>query len=299
MSYVKSMFTLSAFSTFLKMIPINHIDTKSFLLEKNTKRARSLRICLDVLVERLWMKLDSLVPVLFRSREWLGVYMSQGNVLVPLQVSHQNTDLWLHQADPGEKKTNKKNNNIKTWSGRVHHKAVLTGNDVIDRWWSQLKVIPHQSRWFLSILIWCMRAALNSTYKAADSRQFFTDNLCLQHSAHTSTLWLLRALRLACMWRGNTDSSNKRKQENNSDCSASITLSASMNLVWTTQICAPHDSGPRITVMTVILLMTSLHVNIQTFLCVINVTLAAAVTLFSPLCACMRRIVRYEWWTAA
>lgn len=37
MSYVKSMFTLSAFSTFLKMIPINHIDTKSFLLEKNTK----------------------------------------------------------------------------------------------------------------------------------------------------------------------------------------------------------------------------------------------------------------------
>lgn len=170
MSYVKSMFTLSAFSTFLKMIPINHIDTKSFLLEKNTKRARSLRICLDVLVERLWMKLDSLVPVLFRSREWLGVYMSQGNVLVPLQVSHQNTDLWLHQADPGEKKTNKKNNNIKTWSGRVHHKAVLTGNDVIDRWWSQLKVIPHQSRWFLSILIWCMRAALNSTYKAADSR---------------------------------------------------------------------------------------------------------------------------------
>lgn len=71
MSYVKSMFTLSAFSTFLKMIPINHIDTKSFLLEKNTKRARSLRICVcfDVLVERLWMKLDSLVPVLFRSRE--------------------------------------------------------------------------------------------------------------------------------------------------------------------------------------------------------------------------------------
>lgn len=129
-----------------------------------------------------------------------------------------------------------------------------------------------------------MRAALNSTYKAADSRQFFTDNLCLQHSAHTSTLWLLRALRLACMWRGNTDSSNKRKQEDNSDCSALITLSASMNLVWTTQICAPHDSGPRITVMTVILLMTSLYVNIQTFLCVINVTLAAAATLFSPLC---------------
>lgn len=199
----------------------------------------------------------------------------------------------------GKKNKQTKNNNIKTWSGRVHHKAVQTGNDVIDRWWSQLKVIPHQSRWFLSILIWCMRAALNSTYKAADSRQFFTDNLCLQHSAHTSTFWLLRALRLACMWRGNTDSSNKRKQENNSDCSALITLSASMNLVWTTQICAPHDSGPRITVMNVILLMTSLHVNIQTFLCVINVTLAAAATLFPPLCACMRRIVRYEWWTAA
>lgn len=32
MSYVRSMFTLSAFSTFLKMIPMNHMDTKSFLL---------------------------------------------------------------------------------------------------------------------------------------------------------------------------------------------------------------------------------------------------------------------------
>lgn len=31
MSYVRSMFTLSAFSTFLKMIPMNHMDTKSFL----------------------------------------------------------------------------------------------------------------------------------------------------------------------------------------------------------------------------------------------------------------------------
>lgn len=28
------MLTLSAFSTFLKMIPINHMDTKSFLLEE-------------------------------------------------------------------------------------------------------------------------------------------------------------------------------------------------------------------------------------------------------------------------
>lgn len=31
MSYVRSMFTLSAFSIFLKMIPMNHMETKSFL----------------------------------------------------------------------------------------------------------------------------------------------------------------------------------------------------------------------------------------------------------------------------
>lgn len=37
MSYVRSMLTLSAFSTFLKMIPMNHMETKSFLLQKHTR----------------------------------------------------------------------------------------------------------------------------------------------------------------------------------------------------------------------------------------------------------------------
>lgn len=41
----------------------------------------------------MWINLDSLVAVLFGAREGLGVDMSQGDVLVPLEVSHQNADL--------------------------------------------------------------------------------------------------------------------------------------------------------------------------------------------------------------
>lgn len=37
--------------------------------------------------------MDSLVAVLFGTREGLWVDVSQGDVLVPLQVSHQNSDL--------------------------------------------------------------------------------------------------------------------------------------------------------------------------------------------------------------
>lgn len=37
--------------------------------------------------------MDSLVAVLFGPGEGLGVDMSQGDVLIPLQVSHQNADL--------------------------------------------------------------------------------------------------------------------------------------------------------------------------------------------------------------
>lgn len=48
----------------------------------------------------VWINLDSLVAVLFGAREGLGVDMSQGDVLVPLEVSHQNADLWLHQTNP-------------------------------------------------------------------------------------------------------------------------------------------------------------------------------------------------------
>lgn len=44
---------------------------------------------------------DSLVAVLFVAGEGLGVDVSQGDVLVPLEVSHQDPDLRLHQANPG------------------------------------------------------------------------------------------------------------------------------------------------------------------------------------------------------
>lgn len=40
-----------------------------------------------------WLHIDSLVAVLFGPGEGLGVDVSQGDVLVPLQVSHQNADL--------------------------------------------------------------------------------------------------------------------------------------------------------------------------------------------------------------
>lgn len=43
MSNVRSMFTLSAFSTFLKMIPINHIERKSFLSQKNKTQLSCLK----------------------------------------------------------------------------------------------------------------------------------------------------------------------------------------------------------------------------------------------------------------
>lgn len=39
------------------------------------------------------LDLNSLVAVLLGPGEGLGVDMSQGDVLVPLQVSHQNADL--------------------------------------------------------------------------------------------------------------------------------------------------------------------------------------------------------------
>lgn len=38
-------------------------------------------------------KVNSLVAVLLGPREGLGVDVSQGDVLIPLQVSHQNADL--------------------------------------------------------------------------------------------------------------------------------------------------------------------------------------------------------------
>lgn len=44
--------------------------------------------------------MDSLVTVFLGPGEGLGVDVSQGDVLVPLQVSHQNSDLGLHQTDP-------------------------------------------------------------------------------------------------------------------------------------------------------------------------------------------------------
>lgn len=49
------------------------------------------------------MTLDSLIAVLFGAREGLGVDMSQGDVLVPFKVSHQDADLRLHQTDPDMK----------------------------------------------------------------------------------------------------------------------------------------------------------------------------------------------------
>lgn len=60
------------------------------------KKQRSVsRTCLDALRKQfvLWVTLDSLVAVLFGPWEGLGVDMSQGDVLVPLQVPHQNTNL--------------------------------------------------------------------------------------------------------------------------------------------------------------------------------------------------------------
>lgn len=58
----------------------------------------SLSSCLSKLLDA--GKADLLVAVLFWAREGLGVDMSQGDELIPLQVSHQNANLRLHQADP-------------------------------------------------------------------------------------------------------------------------------------------------------------------------------------------------------
>lgn len=52
-------------------------------------------------------EVDSLVAVLFGTREGLWVDVSQGDVLVPLQVPHQNPDLWLHQTNPAPTRGNK------------------------------------------------------------------------------------------------------------------------------------------------------------------------------------------------
>lgn len=49
MSYVRSMFTLSAFSIFLKMIPMNHMETKSFLRQKFRSTTSKVNSCLLVL----------------------------------------------------------------------------------------------------------------------------------------------------------------------------------------------------------------------------------------------------------
>ena len=47
-------------------------------------------------------KQHSLATVLLGAREGLGVDVGQGDVLVPLQVSHQHSDLGLHQPNPVE-----------------------------------------------------------------------------------------------------------------------------------------------------------------------------------------------------
>lgn len=49
MSYVRSMFTLSAFSIFLKMIPMNHMETKSFLRHKFRSTTSNVNSCVFVL----------------------------------------------------------------------------------------------------------------------------------------------------------------------------------------------------------------------------------------------------------
>ena len=58
------------------------------------------------------MKLDSLIAVFFGAWEGLGVDMSQGDVLVPFKVSHQDADLRLHQTDPDKKHQNIYSNGI-------------------------------------------------------------------------------------------------------------------------------------------------------------------------------------------
>lgn len=70
----------------------------------------------------LQVEADSLVAVLFGTREGLWVDVSQGDVLVPLQVSHQNSDLWLHQTNPAATREN----NIHAFSkpAHVHNKVI-------------------------------------------------------------------------------------------------------------------------------------------------------------------------------
>ena len=42
----------------------------------------------------------SLATVFLGAREGLGVDVGQGDVLIPLQVPHQHSDLGLHQSNP-------------------------------------------------------------------------------------------------------------------------------------------------------------------------------------------------------
>lgn len=71
------------------------MDTKSFLLDgKHTQRP--LEECCDGQdhCQRVGGgEVDSLIAVLLGTREGLWVDVSQGDVLVPLQVSHQDSDL--------------------------------------------------------------------------------------------------------------------------------------------------------------------------------------------------------------
>ena len=80
----------------------NLFQAKKKLPSSPWKGLMTSRICFALLFPQkaVRIKQNSLAAVLFGAREGLGVDMSQGDVLIPLQVSHQNSDFWLHQTDP-------------------------------------------------------------------------------------------------------------------------------------------------------------------------------------------------------
>ena len=105
------MFTLSAFSTFLKLIPMNHIETKSFLFGDKRKDQcwfPYFKPCqhpantMDTHIYTHTQKQYLLATVFLGAGEGLGVDVGQGDVLIPLQVPHQHSDLGLDQANPKE-----------------------------------------------------------------------------------------------------------------------------------------------------------------------------------------------------